>query len=404
MQSRAAPTDLLAELPVEPWQPADFAQALLAWFDEHGRKDLPWQRPATPYRVWVSEIMLQQTRVAVVIPYFERFMARFADPAALAAAHQDAVLHLWSGLGYYARARNLHQTARLVMAERGGELPLEMAALTALPGIGRSTAGAIRSLAHGEREPILDGNCKRVLARCFAVPGWPGKNDVLTRLWRLADDLTPNARVAAYNQAMMDLGATLCTRAAPACGRCPLAAHCIALHQGAQRDYPAPKPKRDNPVRRTCLLLAVAPDGRLLLERRAPTGVWGGLWVPPALAEPELERPVADAAADWCRQRLGTGAARLEMLAPRRHSFTHFHLDIDAALLHLPRMQVPPAGAAGPVTAERVAEEPGALWVDPTQPGDLGLPAPIRRLLDDVVAQLQRADAPTASHDNGAAQ
>ncbi|WP_462329452.1 A/G-specific adenine glycosylase [Thiohalocapsa halophila] len=404
MQPRANRTDLLAELPAEPWQPAHFAAALLAWLDEHGRKHLPWQHPATPYRVWVSEIMLQQTQVAVVIPYFERFMARFPDPAALAAADQDAVLHLWSGLGYYARARNLHKAARLVMAEHGGELPRDMASLTALPGIGRSTAGAIRSLAHGEREPILDGNCKRVLARCFAVPGWPGKNDVLARLWRLADALTPATRVGAYNQAMMDLGATLCTRASPACGRCPVAAHCLALHQGAQRDYPAPKPKRDNPVRRTCLLLVVAPDGRLLLERRAPTGVWGGLWVPPALAQPQPERSVADAAADWCRQRLGTGPARLEMLASRRHSFTHFHLDIDAVLLNLPGDQPPPAGAAGSATAERVAEAPGALWVDPSQPGDLGLPAPIRRLLDDAVAQLQRADARTASHDNGEAQ
>jgi A/G-specific adenine glycosylase len=367
----------------------DFASRVLAWFGVHGRRDLPWQRQPNPYRVWVSEIMLQQTQVAVVIPYFERFMARFSDLAALAAADQDAVLHLWSGLGYYARARNLHKAARLVMAEHGGELPIDMDALTALPGIGRSTAGAIRSLAHGEREPILDGNCKRVLARCFAVPGWPGKSAVLAALWRLADELTPKARVAPYNQAMMDLGATLCTRASPACGRCPLAAHCVALHRGAQRDYPAPKPKRESPLRRTCLLLAVSPDGRLLLERRAPAGVWGGLWVPPALAEAELARPVAEAAEDWCRQRLDTVPARLEMLAPRRHSFTHFHLDIDAALLHLP------------ATPARIGDEPGALWVDPAQPGDLGLPAPIRRLLADAVAQLQSADGRTASHDNG---
>ncbi|WP_295541273.1 A/G-specific adenine glycosylase [uncultured Thiohalocapsa sp.] len=392
MQTHVTRTDLLAELPPQPWPPGAFAAALLAWFDAHGRKDLPWQRPATPYRVWVSEIMLQQTQVAVVIPYFERFMARFPDLAALAAADQDAVLHLWSGLGYYARARNLHKAARMMMTAHGGELPRGMAALTALPGIGRSTAGAIRSLAHGEREPILDGNCKRVLARCFAVPGWPGKSAVLNTLWRLADELTPEVpSVGAYNQAMMDLGATLCTRAAPACGRCPLAVRCVALHRGAQRDYPAPKPRRAHPVRRTCLLLVVDPQGRLLLERRAPTGVWGGLWVPPALAGAELHQPVADAAVDWCRRRLGAAPQRLEMLAARRHSFTHFHLDIDAALLRLP------------ATSDRVGDAPGSRWVDPMQPGDLGLPAPIRRLLDDAVTSLRRIDAPIARHDNGEA-
>jgi A/G-specific adenine glycosylase len=330
--------------------------------------------------------------VAVVIPYFERFMARFPALPDLAAAEQDAVLHLWSGLGYYARARNLHQAARLVMERHGGELPADMAALTALPGIGRSTAGAIRSLAQGEREPILDGNCKRVLARCFAVPGWPGRSGVLAALWALAEEVTPAARAGAFNQAMMDLGATLCTRAAPACGRCPLAARCIALHRGTQADFPAPKPKRGKPVRRTCLLLAAAPDGRLLLERRAPAGIWGGLWVPPALADAELERPPAEAAADWCRQRLGMGLARLEMLPPRRHSFTHFHLDIDAALLHLAK------------SPDRLADAPDSAWVDPAAPGDLGLPAPIRRLLDDAVGRLRRGGADDRTHDNGEPQ
>jgi A/G-specific adenine glycosylase len=387
----ATPADLLAALPVAPCEPADFARALLAWFDRHGRKDLPWQRPATPYRVWVSEIMLQQTQVAVVIPYFERFMARFPDIAALAAAPQDAVLHLWSGLGYYARARNLHGAAQLVVAHHGGELPADLTALTALPGIGRSTAGAIRSLGHGERAAILDGNCKRVLARCFAVPGWPGRNDVLTTLWQHAEALTPAARVGDYNQAMMDLGATLCTRGAPACGRCPVAVHCLALHQGAVAAYPAPKPKRDNPVRRTCLALALAPDGRLLLERRPPAGIWGGLWVPPALAEADSAAAprLTELAADWCRQRLGADLARLEMLPPRRHSFTHFHLDIDAALLHL---AAPPA---------LLADQPDATWIAPHAPGSLGLPAPIGRLLDEVAALLTRPGPRTEPHDNG---
>ncbi len=401
---------LPTQRPAHPWPPADFAAALLAWFDRHGRKDLPWQRPATPYRVWVSEIMLQQTQVAVVIPYFERFLARFPDVQALAAADLDAVLHLWSGLGYYARARNLHRAARMVIERHGGALPQDMVALRALPGIGRSTAGAIGSLAQGRREPILDGNCKRVLARCFAVPGWPGRSRVLSALWRLADELAPAARTGAYNQAMMDLGATLCTRRAPACARCPLAARCIARHQGAQLTYPTPKPKQDNPVRCTLLLLPVTPDGRLLLERRAPAGVWGGLWMPPALGVPPapgVRRALGDAAldgaweaaaADWCRQRLGTEPLRLEMLPPRRHSFTHFHLAIEAALLHLTRV---PA---------RVADGASTAWVNPSTPGELGLPAPIRRLLIEAAARLaqpattqrpSQVRPSTEPHDNG---
>jgi A/G-specific adenine glycosylase len=277
----------------------------------------------------------------------------------------------------------------MVMDRHHGVLPVGLDALTALPGIGRSTAGAIRSLAHGEREPILDGNCKRVLARCFSVPGWPGRGDVLAALWRLAEKLTPDERVGPYNQAMMDLGATLCTRTAPDCARCPLAQCCMALRQGAQHAYPAPKPKRENKVRRTRLLLAATPDGRVLLERRAPTGVWGGLWVPPALADAELGRDWEAAATDWCRQRLGTESARvraephprLEILPPRRHSFTHFHLDIDAALLHLP------------ATPARVSDAVDAAWVDPAAPGNLGLPAPIRRLLDEVAVRLTQAAA-----------
>jgi A/G-specific adenine glycosylase len=384
--------DLIATLPVDPWPPSEFAAALLAWFDAHGRKDLPWQRPATPYRVWVSEVMLQQTQVAVVIPYFERFMARFPDVATLAGADLDAVLHLWSGLGYYARARNLHRAARIIAAAHDAELPQAMDALTALPGIGRSTAGAIRSLAHGAREPILDGNCKRVLARCFAVSGWPGKGEVLAALWRCAERLTPHRRVGAYNQAMMDLGATLCTRHAPACARCPLAARCLALHQGVPSAYPAPKPKRRQPVRRTCLALVVAPDGRLLLEQRPPSGVWGGLWVPPALTESAAEAEgdaLASTAADWCRQRLGSRVARLEMLPPRRHSFTHFQLDIDAVLLHL---------AAAPAV---LADRPDVLWVTPARPGDLGLPAPVGRLLAEVAARLAAQRPENRTHDNG---
>ena len=215
--------------------PTPIAPALLAWFDRAGRKDLPWQRDPSPYRVWVSEIMLQQTQVSVVIPYFERFLARFPTLADLAAATPDEVLALWSGLGYYARGRNLHRAAIIAMAAHGGALPTDIEALESLPGIGRSTAGAILSLSLGQRHPILDGNVKRVLARRFGVEGWPGRSEVLGTLWRLAERETPVERVADYNQAMMDLGATLCTRATPACPRCPLAAACVARAGGVNR-------------------------------------------------------------------------------------------------------------------------------------------------------------------------
>ena len=261
-----------------------FAERLLAWFADHGRHDLPWQRDPSPYGVWVSEIMLQQTQVATVIPYYERFMARFPDLAALAEAPLDEVLAHWSGLGYYARARNLHRAARQAMAEHGGRLPETIDALQALPGIGRSTAGAILSLALGQRHPILDGNVKRVLARHAAVAGWPGKAAVQRTLWELAEARTPRRRVADYNQAMMDLGATLCTRARPACERCPVAADCRAREQGLQTDYPGPRPRRELPERQVQMLLVRDPQGRVLLERRPPQGVWGGLWCLPELA------------------------------------------------------------------------------------------------------------------------
>ncbi|NBC49682.1 MAG: A/G-specific adenine glycosylase [Gammaproteobacteria bacterium] len=344
----------------------DFAQRLLAWFDLHGRHDLPWQRDATPYRVWVSEIMLQQTQVAVVVPYFERFMQRFPNVAALAAAEQDEVLHLWSGLGYYARARNLHRAARIVAAEHQGRLPESIEALQQLPGIGRSTAGAILSLACSRPHPILDGNCKRVLARCFAVPGWPGTRAVSDRLWSLAETLTPVERVAAFNQAMMDLGATLCTRSAPACDRCPLAERCTAYAEGCPSAYPAPRPRKQAPLRTVQLLLIRDPEGRIMLERRPPAGVWGGLWTPPEL-------PVSANPQDWCSERLGLSVEQLEMLPPRRHTFSHFQLAMQPVLVQL---------AAAPI---RVADESCSAWVEPGKPGDLGLPAPIRKLLDELI-------------------
>ena len=299
-----------------------FADALLTWFDRHGRHDLPWQRDPDPYRVWVSETMLQQTRVAAVIPYFERFMARFPDVGSLAAAGLDEVLALWSGLGYYARGRNLHAAARMVAEDHGGRFPDTFEGLAALPGIGRSTAGAILALALGRRYPILDGNAKRVLARYHAVDGWPGSPAVEKRLWAFAEHHTPERRVGDYTQAVMDLGATLCTRTKPTCLLCPIAAGCRAHAAGDPAGFPAPRPKRAYPTRETLLVVLRDPRGRVLVERRPPAGVWGGLWCFPE-APAELD---PRGAAVSCARRLHLKPGRIRTLAPVEHGFTHFRL------------------------------------------------------------------------------
>ncbi|GAB4360317.1 MAG: A/G-specific adenine glycosylase [Immundisolibacter sp.] len=340
----------------------DFAARLLAWHADNGRHDLPWQQPRTPYRVWVSEIMLQQTQVSTVVPYFERFMARFPDIRALAEAPLDEVLHLWTGLGYYARARHLHCAARRVCHHHGGQLPTDPAALTALPGIGRSTAGAILALASGQRQPILDGNVKRVLCRHRAVAGWPGTSAVQARLWELAEALTPPDRVADYTQAIMDLGALVCTRRQPRCGDCPVHADCLALASAAVSDYPQPRPRRDLPQRRTTLLLLRRSDGRVLLERRPPAGLWGGLW-----SLPEYSGAVAELAA-WCRQRYGLWPQTVHGGEPFTHTFSHFRL-------HITPLEC--CVRAAPTCLDA----PGRLWYNPTDPARLGLAAPVRRLL-----------------------
>jgi A/G-specific adenine glycosylase len=342
--------------------------AVLAWYERHGRKDLPWQRDPDPYRVWVSEIMLQQTQVAVVVPYFERFMTRFPTVTDLAKADQDEVLHLWSGLGYYARARNLHKAARVIATEHRGRFPTDIGQVQSLPGIGRSTAGAILSLALGQRHPILDGNVKRVLARGFAVPGWPGRSAVLKRLWELAESCTPTERVGAYNQAMMDLGATLCTRTRPACGRCPLAQGCRALALGEPTAFPQPRPKKTLPIRESRVLVVQNPAGEILLERRPPAGIWGGLW-----GLPECDS--GQNAEDWCRERLGVRPRRVEMLPDRRHTFSHFHLDIRPMHIELQS------------DSGTVADDERAAWWNPRKPKAVGLAAPTARILREITDQ-----------------
>ncbi|MBT8446964.1 MAG: A/G-specific adenine glycosylase [Gammaproteobacteria bacterium] len=353
--------------PPPPDRSSQLSKPLLDWHREHGRSDLPWQHPRTAYRVWVSEIMLQQTQVATVIPYFERFIAAFPDCLALAKAPLDTVLHHWTGLGYYARARNLHRTATLVRDQHGGELPRDFDALLALPGIGRSTAGAILAQAHGLRYPILDGNAKRVLARYYAIEGWPGRRAVENALWEAAEINTPEQRVADYTQAIMDLGATLCSRSRPGCERCPLASGCAAFAGGRQADYPGRKPRRALPTRDTVFVMVRDPAGALLLERRPPAGIWGGLWSFPEIA------PGEDAAA-WCRQRLQAACASLDERPSIQHTFTHYRLQITPLLLELAE------------TPALVMDADELCWVSHAAPR-LGLATPVQRLLRELFDQ-----------------
>lgn len=347
--------------------PQDFQQRLLHWFDQHGRKDLPWQRDINPYRVWLSEIMLQQTQVGSVIPYFNRFVDRFPTIQSLAEAEVDEVLQLWAGLGYYARARNLHKTAGIV-ADTGGNFPQTIEALSALPGIGRSTAGAILSIACGQSQPILDGNVKRVLARFRAVEGWPGDSKVGAILWQVAESYTPTQRCGDYTQAMMDLGATLCTRSKPACERCPLIDGCQAHRQRLTDQLPSPKPRKTLPVKRSCFLILQDQDGRILLEKRPPTGIWGGLWCLPGFEHSEQID-------DWCQQ-LGLIINHWQELGSQRHSFSHYHLDYTTLRAKLQNR------------TNSVMEGNRSVWYKADEIDLLGLPAPIKRLLQQHTEEL----------------
>lgn len=350
-----------------------FADRVLAWFDRYGRKHLPWQQDIDPYRVWVSEIMLQQTQVTTVIPYYERFLARFPDVEALAAADLDEVLHHWTGLGYYARGRNLHAAARQVVAEHGGRFPEDPDDLARLPGIGRSTAGAITAIAYGRRAAILDGNVKRVLARFHAVPGYPGEGQALKTLWAHAEAHTPEQRIADYTQAMMDLGATVCVRRRPLCDVCPVAARCEARRRGETERFPERKARRPKPERAARMFLVVDSGGRCLLEQRPARGLWGGLWTPP-------ERDADYSVGRLCDEfGIGPGdVADSRSGAVFRHTFTHFHLHIEPVYVHLTR-----APAA-------VADRVDVCWYDAAAaeagPG-IGLSAPAVKLLNTLQSQ-----------------
>ena len=341
---------------------SDFADRLLAWFDDHGRKDLPWQRDITPYRVWVSEIMLQQTQVQTVIPYYERFMTSFPTVVDLANAPLDDVLHHWSGLGYYARARNLHKAAGIVRDEFAGEFPKTFDDVVALPGIGRSTAGAVLAIATGQRHAILDGNVKRVLARFRAIEGWPGKTDTLNALWQAAETCTPEQRVADYTQAIMDLGATLCKRTRPGCLLCPFETDCIAHAQGNETAYPGKKPRKAKPLRSTVMLL-IHHDAHVYLERRPAAGIWGGLW-----SLPEVEE--IDEVAGWCEQRLRATPVETNAWQTLRHAFSHYDLDIQPLEVRL--------GAP----SSTLADSDSGLWYSLETPPGVGLAAPVKTLIE----------------------
>ena len=339
----------------------EFSARLIDWQVRHGRHDLPWQNTRDAYRIWLSEIMLQQTQVTTVIPYYARFLDRFPNVNALAQAPVDAVLELWAGLGYYARARNLHRCAQMIVAEHGGKFPRDATAIAQLPGIGRSTAAAIAAFAFGTRAAILDGNVKRVLARCFAIEGFPGAAQIEKEMWSLAESLLPSSRIEAYTQGLMDLGSTLCTRRQPFCGACPMHELCLARRSGRQAELPVAKPRKVLPERATTLMLLT--DGqRVLVERRPPAGIWGGLL---SLPEGDADDPAAFVRRHGCRL-LDTQA-----LPPLKHTFTHFRLNIQTLLCRVE------------VTALLVSEA-GWQWLAYAEIETAALPTPIRFLLKKV--------------------
>ena len=339
---------------------SEFAECVIAWQRQHGRHDLPWQGTRDPYPVWLSEIMLQQTQVAAVIPYFQRFITRFPDVASLASAGQDDVLALWSGLGYYARARNLHRTARIVVERHGGMFPRQFDAIAALPGIGRSTAAAIAVFVSGARQPILDGNVKRVLTRCFGVSGYPSENKTGKRLWELAARLLPERNVEAYTQGLMDLGAGICTRHRPRCKSCPLGDECVAKRENRISELPSRRPRKPVPEKSTVMLI-LQRNGEVLLEKRPEPGIWGGLW-----SFPEV-RDTKEVAA-FLHNRFGTTVKADRVMSVIRHGFTHFTLTITPALLCVTRIKPR-------------AQSPGHVWLTVEDAIGAAVPAPVRAIL-----------------------
>ena len=350
-----------------------FSTRVLDWYDQHGRHDLPWQSQRTPYRVWIAEIMLQQTQVGTVIPYYLRFIETFPDLATLARASLDHVLEHWSGLGYYSRARNLHRAAHIITAEHAGQFPEQFEQVVALPGIGQSTAAAILAQALDQRHAILDGNVKRVLCRYHAIDGWPGKTAVQQQLWQFAEQYTPHTRVDDYTQAIMDLGATLCMRSSPQCMQCPLQEDCAAHVQGAVKRYPTPRPKKQLPVKSARLLILTNDDnGSIMLEKRPPSGIWGGLW---SLPETELGEKVAQV----CEQRWGLEVLDDEDCGAFRHTFSHYHLDITPC-----RIRVQQNGT-------QVKDQGNIIWCGSEEAQKRALATPVARIISQHAQNLTPA-------------
>ncbi len=346
----------------------NFSSNLIAWQKQHGRHDLPWQNTTDPYAIWVSEIMLQQTQVTAVIGYYSKFMQRFPTIAALAAATQDEVLQHWSGLGYYSRARNLHNAAQTIMDEHNGVFPQDFATIQTLSGIGRSTAAAIASFAFNQVQTILDGNVKRVLTRHFAIDGWPGTPKIEKELWLLAEQLLPQTDMVAYTQGLMDLGATLCTRSKPQCGRCPLSTSCAALQQQRVTQLPTPKPRKATPEKHTTMLVLLEGDN-VMLEKRPPTGIWGGLWSFPELAADSDYINIAE-------QRFGVSVQPEKALPRLSHAFTHFKLHITPQPLTVTKRALR-------------AGEPGPIWLNIEDAISAAIPTPVRKILQSL--QYRRA-------------
>jgi A/G-specific adenine glycosylase len=340
---------------------ASFASTVLDWDRRYGRHDLPWQQQDA-YRVWLSEIMLQQTQVSTVIPYYQNFLEHFPDLNRLASASIDEVLQHWQGLGYYARARNLHKAAGIIRDQHDGRFPQTIEAVEALPGIGRSTAGAILSFAFGQHWPILDGNVKRVLARCFRVPGWYGQSDTMKQLWYLSESITPAQNSAEFNQAMMDIGSMVCLRSKPKCEACPLKKMCASYRLHSQADYPQKKPKRVRPNRSTLMLLHRRED-QILLWRRPPSGIWGGLW-----SLPEVDNEAAIEL--WQQSFLSTvQVSKTIQKNVIHHQFTHFSLDISLAIIELESLP------------ENISDTDNYVWIEIDSLARYGLPTPVRKLL-----------------------
>jgi len=356
------PTDISAK--PQTTKPEPFSLRILNWYAQFGRKHLPWQLDKTPYKVWVSEIMLQQTQVATVIPYYLKFMASFPNINTLANASQDEVLHHWTGLGYYARARNLHTSAQIIRDEYAGMFPEDFEQVLALPGIGRSTAGAVLSLSLAQHHPILDGNVKRVLARHGAIAGWPGKKMVENQLWQLTTQLTPRKQVQQYNQAMMDIGASICSRSRPACSDCPVAIDCQAQLSGRQSHFPGKKTKKVTP-QKNAYMLVISKGDEVILEKRPPSGIWGGLWCFPEFTSREL--------VDEFLLHRGLKVTQEELLPGFRHTFSHFHLDITPIFVKVEQWQ-----------EQQIMADGASLWYNLPHPPKVGLAAATERILASI--------------------